>query len=437
MSSKFTLLELFPFIEKASSHDIKIFQEEKLQELLVYLEVNSPFYQRLFKENNIQISEIQTLEDLQKIPTTSKNDIQQNNDDFFCIPQNQIVDYSTTSGTLGDPVTFGLSDADLERLAYNEAISFACAGIQKGDVVQMITTIDKRFMAGLAYFLGLRKMGASVVRMGPGIPELQWDSIFRYQPKYLITVPSFLLKMIDYAEKHGIDYKNSSVFGAVCIGESIKNQDFTDNILSQKIKEKWNIQLYSTYASTEMSTAFTECEHQVGGHQHPELIITEILDDEGNPVKDGESGEFTITTLGVEALPLLRFKTGDLVKAHYEPCQCGRNTMRLGPVVGRKQQMIKYKGTTLYPPAMNDILNDFEGILCYQIVIQSNEIGLDEIIIKLSAEREDESFEAEVRDHFRAKLRVSPKIEIVDFDVLSKTVFNPISRKPITFIDLR
>ncbi|CAD7808075.1 Phenylacetate-coenzyme A ligase [Chryseobacterium aquaeductus] len=430
-------MELFPLIEKSSIQDIKKFQEEKLQELLKYLEVHSTFYQKLFKENKIQISDLQTLEDLQNIPTTSKNDIQQNNEEFFCVPQNQIVDYSTTSGTLGDPVTFGLSENDMERIAYNEAISLSCAGIQKGDVIQMITTIDKRFIAGLAYLLGLRKMGASVIRMGPGIPELQWDSIFRYKPKYLITVPSFLLKMIDYAEKHGIDYKNSSVYGAVCIGESIKNQDFSDNILSQKIKEKWDIKLFSTYASTEMSTAFTECEFQIGGHQHPELIITEILDENENPVNEGESGELTITTLGVEALPLLRFKTGDLVKAHYEPCQCGRNTMRLGPVVGRKQQMIKYKGTTLYPPAMNDILNDFDGILCYQIVIQSNEIGLDEIIIKLSTERENESFEGEVRDHFRAKLRVSPKIEIVDFDILSKTVFNPNSRKPINFVDLR
>ncbi|MFP3834284.1 phenylacetate--CoA ligase family protein [Chryseobacterium sp. SIMBA_028] len=430
-------MEFHPFIEKSSTQEIKTIQEEKLQRLLVYLEGNSPFYQRLFTENNINIAEIRTLEDLQKIPTTSKNDLQQHNHDFFCISPDKIVDYSTTSGTLGDPVTFGLSDGDLERLAYNEAISFACAGIQKGDVVQMITTIDKRFMAGLAYFLGLRKMGASVVRMGPGIPELQWDSIFRYKPKYLITVPSFLLKMIDYAEKHELDYKNSSVYGAVCIGESIKNQDFTDNILSQKIKEKWNIKLFSTYASTEMSTAFTECEFQRGGHHHPELIITEILDDEGNVVKEGESGELTITTLGVEAIPLLRFKTGDIVKAHYEPCQCGRNTMRLGPVIGRKQQMIKYKGTTLYPPAMNDILNDFNNILCYQIVIQSNEIGLDEIIIKVSTEQENENFVNEVRDHFRAKLRVSPKIEVIDFDILSKTVFNPNSRKPITFIDLR
>ncbi|WP_089872836.1 phenylacetate--CoA ligase family protein [Epilithonimonas hungarica] len=430
-------MELYPTIERSDLKSIKTFQESKLKELLVYLKSNSPFYQKLFIENKIDINEIKTLEDLTKIPTTSKNDIQANNQDFFCVPQTEIVDYSTTSGTLGDPVTFGLSDKDLERLAYNEAISFACAGIQKGDVVQMITTIDKRFMAGLAYFLGLRKMGASVVRMGPGIPELQWDSIFRYQPKYLITVPSFLLKMIDYAEKHGIDYKNSSVYGVVCIGESIKNQDFTDNILSKKIKNRWDIQLFSTYASTEMSTAFTECEFQIGGHHHPELIITEILDENENPVKEGESGELTITTLGVEAIPLLRFKTGDLVKAHYEPCKCGRNTMRLSPVIGRKQQMIKYKGTTLYPPVMNDILNDFNNILCYQIVIKSDEIGLDEIIIKLSTDNEDENFVNEVRDHFRAKLRVGPKIEIVDFDVLSKIVYDPNSRKPINFIDLR
>ncbi len=229
-------MEFHPFIEKSSTQEIKAFQEENFNSCWLILK-RIHLLSETFKEKNINVGEIRTLEDLQKIPITTKNDLQQHNHDFFCISPDKIVDYSTTSGTLGDPVTFGLSDGDLERLAYNEAISFACAGIQKGDVVQMITTIDKRFMAGLAYFLGLRKMGASVVRMGPGIPELQWDSIFRYKPKYLITVPSFLLKMIDYAEKHGLDYKNSSVYGAVCIGESIKNQDFTDNILSQKIKE--------------------------------------------------------------------------------------------------------------------------------------------------------------------------------------------------------
>ncbi|TXF76393.1 phenylacetate--CoA ligase family protein [Chryseobacterium sp.] len=428
---------MYPTIEYASPEEIKAFQEKKLQELLIYLSTNSKFYQTLFARENIQIEEIRTLEDLGIIPTTSKEDLQQFNQDFFCVSKDKIADFSTTSGTLGDPVSFGLSDADLDRLAYNEAISFACAGIKKGDLVQTMTTIDKRFMAGLAYFLGLRKLGAGIIRMGPGIPELQWDSILRYEPKFLITVPSFLLKLIEYAENHGIDYRNSSVFGAVCIGESLRNQDFSPSLLAKKITEKWDIKLYSTYASTEMSTAFTECEHQKGGHQHPELIITEILDENLKPVKEGESGELVITTLGVEALPLLRFRTGDIVKAHLEPCECGRTTLRLGPVIGRKQQMIKYKGTTLYPTAFDDLLNTYEGISAYQIIIRTNEIGTDEILVKISCVEESEKFIKELKDHFRAKLRVTPEVRVYEHQELLTMIHDLKSRKPIHFIDLR
>ncbi|MBW8361770.1 MAG: AMP-binding protein [Kaistella sp.] len=430
-------MQVYPKIEYASSEEIKVFQEKKLQELLIYLSEYSKFYQTLFAKENIQIQEIRTLEDLAAIPTTSKEDLQQFNQDFFCVSKDKIADFSTTSGTLGDPVSFGLSDADLDRLAYNEAISFACAGIKKGDLVQTMTTIDKRFMAGLAYFLGLRKLGAGIIRMGPGIPELQWDSILRYEPKFLITVPSFLLKLIEYAENHGIDYRNSSVFGAVCIGESLRNQDFSPSLLAKKITEKWDIKLYSTYASTEMSTAFTECEHQKGGHQHPELIITEILDENLKPVKEGESGELVITTLGVEALPLLRFRTGDIVKAHNELCECGRTTLRLGPVIGRKQQMIKYKGTTLYPTAFDDLLNTYEGISTYQIVIRTNEIGTDEILVKISCVKESEKFIKELKDHFRAKLRVTPEVRVYEHLELLAMIHDLKSRKPIHFIDLR
>lgn len=432
-----TNFKLYPEIEYAPETEIENFQNRKLQQQLSYLKENSPFYRRLFEGEAIDVSTIKCVADLKKIPFTTKDHLQKYNDDFFCVPKEKIVDYSTTSGTLGDPVTFGLSDADLERLAYNEAISFGVAGIKPGDLVQTMTTIDKRFMAGLAYFIGLRKMGASVIRMGPGIPELQWDSIMRYKPKWLITVPSFLLKMIEFAEHHNIDYKSSSVYGAVCIGESLRNQDFSDSELAKKINQKWDIQLISTYASTEMATAFTECEFQKGGHHHPELIITEIINDEGEPVKPGESGELVITTLGVEALPLLRFKTGDIVKAHHEKCECRRTTMRLGPVVGRKQQMIKYKGTTLYPPALNDVLNSFEGIMAYQIIIKTNDIGTDEILVKYSSDNASEELMQKIRDHFRAKLRVTPKVEFSDFDVLSKQIFDPKIRKPINFVDLR
>ncbi len=428
---------MIPKIEKQPKSTIREFQEDKLKEVLVYLQENSKYYRAVFEKNQIDISMIKTLDDLEEIPVTTKDDLQLYNDDFICVPKNKIIDYVTTSGTLGNPVTIALTDADLDRLAYNEAISFACAGINKDDVVQLMTTIDRRFMAGLAYFLGIRKLGAGIIRVGAGIPELQWDSILKFEPTYLIAVPSFLLKLIEYADANDIDYNTSSVKGVICIGESLRNQDFTLNLLSKKIKSKWNVDLFSTYASTEMGTAFTECELKQGGHHHPELIIVEVLDDDDNPVKEGEYGELTITTLGVEAMPLLRFKTGDVVKVHDNQCGCGRNTLRLSPVVGRKKQMVKYKGTTIYPPAMYDLLNDFDAIKSYIIEISHNDIGTDEILIKIGAENDSEELLSRVRDHFRAKLRVLPKIEFHDIKEINKLRFPKMSRKPILFIDKR
>ena len=427
-----------PVIETQSKDAIRLFQEEKLRELLQYLKEKSPYYQRLFRENNIDITQIQHLEDLQRLPTTSKDDLQRYNDDFLCVPKEAIVDYASTSGTLGKPVTFGLTDRDLDRLAYNEAISLSCAGISQGDVVQLMTTIDRRFMAGLAYFLGIRHLGASIVRIGAGIPELQWDSILSYHPTYVIAVPSFLLKLIEYAEKNGIDYCHSSVKGVVCIGETLRQQDFSPNLLTDKIMEKWpELRLYSTYASTEMSTTFTECDALQGGHHHPELIITEVLDDEGNPLPYGQLGELTITTLGVEGMPLLRFRTGDMVTLHDTPCSCGRNTLRVSPVVGRKQQMIKYKGTTLYPPALMDLLTEFAQVENYIIEISSNEILTDEILIKIGTCEPSEALKEEIANHFRAKMRVVPKIEFYPVDTIEQQLYPKGSRKPVKFIDRR
>jgi len=426
-----------PEIEKASAAKIKSFQEEKLKGLLSYLNACSKYYQRLFKENNIQVDAIQTLEDLSKIPITSKEHLQEFNDDFFCVPKKEIVDFVTTSGTLGEPVTVGLTDKDLDRLAYNEAISFACAGVGTDDILQLTTTIDRRFMAGLAYFLGARKLGAGIIRVGAGIPELQWDTILKFNPTYLIVVPSFLLKLVEYAEQNGIDINTSGIKGAICIGEALREQDFSLNTLGKKIKSAWDIELYSTYASTEMSTAFTECSAQQGGHQHPELIIAEILDEQGNSVPEGKEGELVITTLGVEAMPLLRFRTGDIVIAHTAACSCGRTTLRLGPLVGRKKQMIKYKGTTIYPPAMDNLLNDFSEVDSHVIEIYNNSIGTDEILIKITTKNPSDELLVQIKDRFRSKLRVSPKIEVCDFKEIQRLRMGKLGRKPVGVIDKR
>ena len=432
-------MKLFPEdIDKRSKEEIKKYQEEQLQELLQYVNTSSKFYAEQFKEYNIDINNIKTIEDLQKLPFTTKDDLYEQNDDFICVDKRKIVDYITTSGTLGDPVTFAMTDADLERLAYNEYISFKCSNGTCDDIYQLMVTLDRRFMAGLAYFLGIKKLGAGMVRVGNGMIELQWDTIQRIKPNALVAVPSFILKLIEYAEANGIDYKNSSIKKAICIGEALRNPDFTLNTLGQRIKDKWDIKLYSTYASTEMGAAFAECGNEIGGHHRPELLITEFVDEYNNPVKGGEPGELVITTLGVEGMPLIRFKTGDIVEHHAEPCKCGRNSVRLGPVIGRKNEMIKYKGTTLYPPALYDILNDMEGIENYIIEVSTNQIGTDEILIRIATNgNKPENFEKLIKDHFRAKLRVAPTIQFETKESINKVKFPELKRKPVVFIDKR
>lgn len=426
-----------PEIETKSPAEIEIFQLKELNKLLNYLDQHSKFYKRRFIENQIDLQSIKTLKDLEKIPVTTKDDLYQNNKDFICVDTEKIIDYVTTSGTLGDPLTFILTDKDLDRLAYNEYISLACAGGTKHDIYQLMTTIDRRFMAGMAYFLGIKQMGAGVVRVGNGMPEFQWDTIKRLHPTVAIAVPSFLIKLIEFAEQNNIDYKNCSIKNIVCIGEPIRNEDFSYNTLGKRITEKWPVKLFSTYASTEMGAAFTECEAGNGGHHHPELLIVEFLDDNNNPVTLGEPGELTVTTLGVEGMPLLRFKTGDICKPHYEKCSCGRSTIRLSPILGRKQHMIKFKGTSLYPPALYDILNTVPYIKNYIVEVSTNDIGTDEIIIYTGVINPPENFEKDLKDHFRAKLRVAPTIVLESIDSIAKRQMPEMSRKPIVFIDKR
>ena len=431
-------MEKNPEIQFRSPAEIKLYQEARLAETLAYLQAHSRFYQSMFRKHGIDINRIKRIEDLQEIPVTTKTDLQLHNDDFICVSRDEVIDYVTTSGTLGDPVTFVLTSDDLDRLAYNEYLSFTTTDCTRQDVLQLMTTIDRRFMAGLAYYMGARELGMGVARVGNGIPELQWDTINRIHPTCGMVVPSFLIKLIEFAEKNHIDYNECSMTKCVCIGEALRTPDFKLNTLGQRIHDKWpGLQLYSTYASTEMQSSFTECKEFQGGHLQPELIIVEFLDDNNCPVKDGEPGEVTITTLGVKGMPLLRFKTGDICYHHSGPCACGRNTIRMSSVLGRKGQMIKYKGTTLYPPALFDILDNIPQVRNYIVEVYTNELGTDEILIRIGSEVRSEAFAKEIKDMFRSKVRVAPNINFEAAEYIAKIQMPPMSRKTIKFIDLR
>lgn len=425
-------------IEFCSPQEIKDFQEGLLKKALAYLNDNSAYYKRMFEKYEIDLSKINHIEDLVKIPFTEKKDLQLFNDDFLCCEKSKIIDYITTSGTLGDPVTFGCTEGDLQRLAFNEHKSFECAGLKPGNIVQLMVTLDKRFMAGMAYFLGIRHLGASVIRVGNGIPELQWDTIRRLRPDTIMCVPSFILRLVQYAEDHGIDYRNSSIRRIIGIGEGMREQDFSLNLLGRRIKEKWDVQLFSTYSSTEMGATFAECEYGCGGHVHPELIIVEIIGDDDLPVADGEYGEIVVTTLGVEGMPLLRFRTGDIAAKRTEQCRCGRWSYRLTPLVGRKNNMIKLKGTTLYPPAVNDVLDNADYVENYVVIVHDSDAGTDEVVVKVGLKAvPDFDVVKDLKDRFRSRIRVAPIVEVHPVEEIHQINFPAKSRKPVKFIDLR
>jgi len=412
-------------------------QSAALKEQLNYLAKHSPYYRRIFKQASVDITSFHSIADLSKLPFTTKEDLNQFYPEMLCISEDEIADTVVTSGTLGEPIPFHLSENDLKRLTHNEFLSLSIAGITAQDKVQLSATMDKLFMAGIAYYMGLRKIGAGVIRVGPGAPELQWTTIKCFSPTVFIGVPSFILKLLDYAEAHGIDPAKTSVKRIICIGEAIRNEDFSYNNLGKRIVQRWPVALHSTYASTEMSTAFTECEAGNGGHQLSDLIITECINENGQPVAEGEIGELVITTLGVESMPLLRFKTGDLCRFYTNPCACGRKTKRVGPIVGRKKQMIKFKGTTLYPPALNEILNEIFCIRSYYTEVYRNELGLDMIRVHAACINDNDENDKIIKDHFKAKIRVTPEVVYEKFEAIEKVRNGLNFRKPVDFMDNR
>ena len=166
--------------------------------------------------------------------------------------------------------------------------------------------------------------------------------------------------------------------------------------------------------------------------------MVEIIGDDDRPVADGMAGEIVITTLGVEGMPLLRFRTGDIAARITEPCDCGRNSYRLTPLIGRKNNMIKLKGTTLYPPAINDVLDNTPWVVNYVVEVRDSAAGTDEVVVYVGLKDSHPADPVkELKDRFRSRLRVAPIVEVLPCDAVNRMLMPPTSRKPIKFIDTR
>lgn len=324
-------------LEFSRADDIRNVQKALLKSHLHYLASSSPYYRDLFHEHKIDVSKI-TLESLHTLPLTDKTALGERNEDFLATPLSQVVDIVLSSGTTGKPTTIWYTENDLQRLAYNEHISFAGCGLTRDDIVLLTCTIDRCFIAGLAYFSGVRSVGAAAIRNGLSSVESHFEIIQRLRPTALVGVPTFLLKLGKYLQSRNVDPASSGVKKLVCIGEPLRDQHLAFLRVGESLEKIWGARIYSTYASTETITSFCECTAQQGGHLHPDLAIVEIVDDKGAALPPAEIGEVVITPLAIEGTPLLRFRTGDISFLVDGPCGCGRNSMRLGPILGRKNR---------------------------------------------------------------------------------------------------
>lgn len=423
-------------LSRASLAEIAVRQNGLLRQHIGYLAGNSPFYRTMFADLGVRPESITCPGDLAQLPFTCKSDLENHHQKFLAVGHEEIVDLCLTSGTTGKSVAMLQSSLDLERLAYNEELSFRAAGFSSADRVLIAVASDRCFMAGLAYFLGLTRIKAAVLRCGSGNAALATELIKNFHPSALVGVPSLLVNVGERLQREGIEPAAIGIKRIVCIGEPVRNQDFALSPLGARLEELWRCRIFGTYASTEMATSFTDCVEGAGGHLLPELMVVEIVDEAGNPVLPGAFGEVVATPLGVTGMPLLRFRTGDIATLHTDPCSCGRNTQRLGPVIGRKSQMLKCHGTTVYPPAIFMALQGLREVRGCYIEVES-EFALSDRIRVVVGCSDASLTSAVIAERIAAAIRVKPEVVIVSPEEIVRVTIRDDKRKPVTFFDNR
>jgi phenylacetate-CoA ligase len=423
-------------ISVKTKDEITAIQEKLLREHLMYSCNHSPFYREYFKNLSLDFPHFQ-LKDLKNLTFTSKPDFIKRNDDFLAVDNKEIVDLVLSSGTTGKPAKVMYTDHDLQRLAYNEKKAFTGCGLTNSDTVLLTCTIDRCFVAGLAYFMGIRAVGATAVRNGLNSLESHAELISSLRPTAVIGVPSFLYRLGKYITEKLDSKLLNSIKKLICIGEPIRNIDFTTSKLGTNIHDIWNADLYSTYASSEIVTTFCECSEGEGGHLLPDLAIVEIVDRNGKTLPDNELGEVVVTPLQCTGMPLVRFKTGDISFTDSSKCNCGRNTLRLGPIQGRRNQMLKIQGTSVYPQAFYSILDGIPEVSGYYIEVMEANTLSDSVKIFVSTKNNETNLIREINIKLKAQLRVTVPIILKSENEIKSIVFSRESRKPKKFFDKR
>lgn len=409
-----------PGVEKTPVKELKEIQERKLKSLVTVAYDYSPFYRRKFKEKEISPDDIKSLNDLRKLPFTSKPDLRDNYPfGMFATPVSQIVRFHASSGTTGKPTVVGYTENDIRVWVESLCRSLSACGVEREDIIQ-ISYGYGLFTGGLGFHYAGEKLGATVIPTSAGNTQRQLELMKDLKSTVFACTPSYMLYLAEYANRVGQGIQEDTdlkrgIFGAEPWSEETR----------KRIEDKTGIDAFDVYGTSEMSgPLFTECTEKNGIHIWGDHFIPEVVDSEGEPVGDGEKGELVVTTISKEAMPLIRWRTGDVTILEEEKCACGRTHPRLMRILGRADDMLIVRGVNVFPSQIEHALMQIPEVgEHYMIVLDREENGLDTMTIQV--EVKEEAFTGKVNDILNLEKKVANTLK-TSLNVTSKVeVANP------------
>ena len=406
-----------PEIETMSRPDLEKLQLERLKQTIEQA-VKSPFYKELYAELGITSDTIQSLDDIKKLPFTTKQNMRDNYPfGFLACDQKEVIRLHSSSGTTGNPTVICHTKHDIDTWANRVARSFYMVGLRNSDVIQNSSGYGM-FTGGLGMQAGIERLGAMSIPAAAGNSLRQIKFIMDFGTTAIHAIPSYALRLADVFEEVGIDPKTQTHLTTFLIGAEPHTEE-----TRRKIEERFGVKAYNSFGMTEMSgpgVAF-ECQEQNGMHIWEDSYLVEIVDpDTLEPVPDGEIGELVLTTLDREAMPLIRYRTRDLTRFLVEECPCGRTHRRLDRMKGRSDDMFIVKGVNIFPMQIEKILMQFPELgTNYLITIEP--IDNNDVIfvdVELNSLTTDDysalqNLSREITHRIKDEILVTPKVRLV------------------------
>ena len=389
-------------IETLSDQKLQKEQSENLKRLVGRVYDRVPFYRKKFDEAGVSPADITTLKDISKLPFTTKDELRETYPfGLLAVPETEIVEVHTSSGTTGKPVVDAYTIGDIEIWSEAMARTLAMAGGAATSVVQNAYGYGL-FTGGLGVHYGARKLGAHVIPISAGNTKRQLMIMQDFGTTLLTCTPSYSLFLAEQAKEEGIDFKNLKV-EAGCFGA----EPWSDN-MRVEIEQKLNLNAYDIYGLTEIigPGVSSECEAKDGLHINEDLFYPEIINPAtGEVLPDGEQGELVFTTLTKEGTPIIRYRTRDITYLMREKCSCGRTLVRMHRLLGRTDDMLIIRGVNVFPSQIEHVLMDIEETEPhYQIVVDRGATHLDEVEIQVEVEESFFSDETKTMERIRAKI---------------------------------